>query len=242
MSISSQNTVRELLSEHPGAARVLEKMGIDYCCGGGKTLEAACASANVSFTHLLEEVAAAANVFPLDTGDWSSAPMQQLVAHIVDRHHAYVRSELPRLRALAAKVAGVHCARHPEMRTINQLVELLAQELEPHMMKEERILFPYICEMEAAADAGRPFPQPFFGTVENPVRAMVQEHENAGELLRQIRNSSVDFTLPADACGSFRALYDGLQEFERDLHQHIHLENNILFPRALEMEGTAAVR
>jgi regulator of cell morphogenesis and NO signaling len=242
MTIAADKTVRELALEHPAAVRAFDQLGIDYCCGGGKSLSEACAKANITLDELLKQLESAANRFPAgDNADWNTAPLSQLITHIIERHHAYLREALPQLDQMARKVSAVHGENHGEVRNVERLFRLLVQELNPHMLKEEQMLFPYVHQMEAALESNQPLPPAFFGTVENPIRAMEQEHEGAGELLRQLRKVTGDYRLPADACTTFTALYNGLQELEHDLHHHIHLENNILFPRALQMEAAAQV-
>ncbi len=231
-------TVRELASAAPGAARVFEKFGIDYCCGGERSLAQACTAAKVN----VQEVAEALEKPQASGGEreWQKATLAELAKHIVAKHHEYVRQEIQRLIPLSAKVAGVHGKKHPELEKIRSSFHALAEELTAHLMKEERMLFPYIEQLELAANSGSlPAASPF-GTVKNPVRMMMMEHDSAGELLRRMRQVSMNYTLPADACMSFQMLYRALQEFEADLHQHIHLENNILFPRAVELEAKAA--
>jgi len=149
----------------------------------------------------------------------------------------FVRSECPRIEALAAKVVGVHGNNHPELLTVQELFATLSDELAVHLMKEEQILFPHILRMEESLLEGEPAPPAMFGTVMNPIRMMMQEHDGAGGALRALRKVTSDYKVPDDACISYRTLYDALQEFEKDLHQHIHLENNVLFPRASAMEA-----
>jgi regulator of cell morphogenesis and NO signaling len=244
MTISATKTVRELAVEVPGATRVFEKLGIDYCCGGSAPLEEACSKAKVPISQVVESLEKAAaesaeGVAP-EAGpanaDWKTEPLSRLTGHVVATHHAFTRSELARLDQLLAKVCKVHGQNHPELLDINRQFQGLQQELTMHMMKEERILFPYIEELEAAVTRKQPKPAPPFGTVQNPIRMMMTEHDSAGEALKQIRGLSSNFTPPADACISYQTLYQALLGFEADLHQHIHLENNILFPRAVGME------
>lgn len=238
MPITTTKTVRELAVEVPHATRVFEKLGIDYCCGGSKSLDEACASLNLSVDEVLGRLAEAdaASRSNGDQRDWSKAPLNELTAYIVQKHHGYVRSETPRLQALLAKVVGVHGQNHNELLRIQAAFEELAAELASHMFKEEQVLFPHLDRMQAAAEAGQAMPAPFFGTVRNPVQMMVMEHDGAGEKLREMREASNGYNLPQDACFSYGTLYKALEEFEKDLHQHIHLENNILFPRAIDME------
>jgi regulator of cell morphogenesis and NO signaling len=241
MTINITKTVREVAVELPEATRVFEKLGIDYCCGGGKALPEACLAAGVpteKVVALLEEAASrAAN--SIKARDWNSAPLADLVAYIVTRHHEFTREELVRLSELLAKVCSVHGENHPELRRLHTIFQELKTELTGHMSKEEHILFPYIENLEAAVARGEPVPTPFFGTVCNPVRMMMHEHDDAGQALRGLREASSNYQVPADGCVSFRTLYQALEEFEKDLHQHIHLENNILFPRAAKLEAGA---
>ncbi len=237
MNIDLNQTVRDLAVENPAATRVFEKFGIDYCCGGGKSLREACQAANVAPDKLVELLQAAGQGRSRNGNqDWKSESLADLIDHIVETHHAYTREELDRLEPLLAKVCSVHGQRHPELPRIQQLFAGLAQELTMHMMKEEQVLFPYISRMEEAVVERRPIMPSMFGTVQNPVQMMMHEHDSAGQALHEMRELSAGYTAPQDACVSFQTLYRALDEFERDLHQHIHLENNILFPRAVEME------
>ena len=239
MSVDTAKTVRELAIEFPQATRVFEKLGIDYCCGGGKSLEEACAARNLPVADVLATLASQAEP-GAPTAEWQTGSLSALIAHIVGKHHAYVKTEVPRLDQLLAKVCSVHGQNHPELNAIREKFAGLGQELSMHLMKEENILFPYIVEMEKAHSSLQPIRRPMFGTVQNPVHMMIMEHDSAGDALRSIRQLSADFAAPDDACISYRTLYSALQEFEGDLHQHIHLENNILFPRAVAMESRAA--
>ncbi len=233
MPITATKTVRELAVEVPHATRIFEKLGIDYCCGGNQPLEEACTRANLS----LEQVLGALEQGPEAPGavsdrDWNAAPLRELVDHIIDHHHSYVKEEIPRLQALLVKVTGVHGKNHPELLQVQAAFGEVANELATHMMKEERVLFPYLMQMASGAGCG----PSCFGSVQNPIRMMMLEDDHAGQKLREMRQATAEYTLPPDACFSYGTLFGALQEFERDLHQHIHLENNILFPRAVAME------
>jgi len=234
MTLTATKTVRELAVEVPNATRLFEKLGIDYCCGGYRSLEEACANANVAMDDVLRALEQSNDASArIATRDWNTAPLGELVDHIVDKHHAYVKAELPRLQTLIAKVAGVHGKNHPELPQVQVAFSELANELAGHMMKEEQILFPYVKQMAGGAGC-----EPScFGTVQNPIRVMMLEHDNAGEKLREIRMATSNYTIPQDACVSYGTLFAALAEFEQDLHQHIHLENNILFPRSVRMES-----
>ncbi|HEX5226106.1 MAG TPA: iron-sulfur cluster repair di-iron protein [Bryobacteraceae bacterium] len=237
MIFEKNETVREIAIRHPESVRVFETLGIDYCCGGKRPLAEACKNANVPLAKLLEmlgELEAKAG----GEEQWSpeGASAAELAAHIVERHHGFVRAEAPRLQALAAKVVTRHGQAHAELGPIQDAFEALVEELSGHMMKEERILFPFIAQMEKAIGNGGPAPAGCFPSVEFPISRMLAEHEDAGALTARIRELAGGFQAPADACPTYRALYHGLEQFERDLHYHIHLENNILFPRTVEME------
>lgn len=238
MAVMTTKTVRDLAVENPSATRIFEKFGIDYCCGGGQSLEQACERANISIDQVLdtlemsEEQARAAQ----QVRDWNREPLSELIAHIKNTHHKYTREETVRLTALLQKVCSVHGKNHPELFGIRETFSGLAQELTTHLMKEEMVLFPYIERMEEAVIQKEPVLPAPFGTVQNPVAMMEHEHDSAGNALHAIRKASRDFTTPADACVSYQTLYKALAAFEADLHQHIHLENNILFPRAIAME------
>ncbi len=241
--LDTTKTVREFALEIPAATRIFEKLGIDYCCGGGKSLADACAQAGLIVEEVLVslETNVRSDQTVADNG-WQTASQAEIIAHIVEKHHTFTREELERLDALLAKVCGVHGQNHPELIHIQDHFRKLRAELEPHMLKEERVLFPYIVQMEEAALTHQPLPSPPFGTVRNPVRVMMTEHDAAGYILGRMREASCDYTVPADGCISYKTLYSALQALEVDLHQHIHLENNILFPQAVELEDAANSR
>jgi regulator of cell morphogenesis and NO signaling len=237
--LDSNKTVRELALEMPQATRVFEKLKIDYCCGGDKPFAEACAIAGVevdSVERMLTDTTASetANI----SSEFQKAPLTELINYIVQKHHIFTKEEMDRLEALTAKVIAAHGENHPELLKIGELFERICADLKPHMFKEERILFPSIIELENASLQGRAMPFVPFGTVNNPVRMMMMEHDAVGDLLREMRAVSSDFAVPADGCISYQTLYKAFEEFEKDLHQHIHLENNILFPRTVELEET----
>ena len=237
MSAIAEKTVRELALESSNATRVFEKLGIDYCCGGNKSLEQACRTANLSVDSVQRELDSAKQKAQPSAGrDWQRDPLSELIAHINGTHHTFVRQEIVRLTPLMEKVCGKHGPNHPELLHIQAIFRGLAQELTSHMMKEEMVLFPYVARMEEAVIEGEPVLPPPFGTVADPVAMMEHEHDSAGDAVRAMRSSSNGYVAPEGACASYQTLYRGLEEFEADLHQHIHLENNILFPRALAME------
>jgi regulator of cell morphogenesis and NO signaling len=240
MSVTIEKTVRELALENPAATRVFEKLGIDYCCSGNQSLEKACRAANLQIDQVLDslEMAERAARAAQKSPDWQIECLADLISHIKNTHHKYTREEIARLGPLFDKVCSVHGQNHPELPRIREIFRGLAQELTMHMMKEEMVLFPYIERMEEAVIQKEPILPPPFGSVQNSVSMMEHEHDSAGNALRAMREASSGYSAPPEACVSYQTLYKALAEFEADLHQHIHLENNILFPRAIAMEKT----
>jgi regulator of cell morphogenesis and NO signaling len=242
--IAITKTVREIALEQPQSIRVFERFGIDYCCGGRKPLAEACVASNLSVDEVLAALDSAENTAALLPVDWKDASLGKLIEHIVGTHHSYVKRELPRLAMLAQKVVNRHGDTQAHLPAIQKTLAQLDDELIHHLGKEEHVLFPYISRLEAALVSGSAQPEACFGNVTNPIAMMTSEHDAAGALLAEIRRLGDGFTTPVGACPTYHAFYDGLKEFEQDLHQHIHLENNILFPRAIQMEestvGTTA--
>jgi len=236
--INTGMTVREVAMELPQSTRLFEKLRIDYCCGGHKPLAEACASAGVDVDDVMEMLAGATQSEDTAALDFQNASLPELITHILDTHHVFTKSEMERLQSLTDKVIGAHGANHPELLHVRELWQKLCADLKPHMFKEEQILFPYMIALAQAADHKWAAPFAPFGTVNNPIRMMLREHDTAGEILRELRALTSDYKTPADACISYQTLYQALENFERDLHQHIHLENNILFPKSLAMEST----
>lgn len=235
MTTQSEKTVREIALENPASIRIFESLGIDYCCGGKQCLSEACASAQVPVERVLG-LLATPQPAPEDDAAWNDAPLSQLTQHIVERHHEFVRRETPRIDSLLAKVISRHGPAHPELPRIKDVFAALAQELLAHMFKEEQVLFPEIEQLDAALREHRRLPRSPFGSIKRPIALMTADHENAGDLLRQLSDLTGGYQLPPGACPTYSGLYHALQDFERDLHLHIHLENNILFPRAIELE------
>lgn len=226
--------VGEIAAAMPATTRVFQKFRIDYCCGGGATLKDACATAGIEIDEVLEALEglqARSN----DT-DWTKSSLTELSEYIVRKHHVYTREETEALAILADKVERVHGSNHPEVIQVAEIVHALRSELYEHMMKEEQILFPFVSQLEQQVATGGPVLQPPFGTVQNPIRMMMFEHDQAADMLRQLRTTTSNYTTPDDACMSYKSLYFRLGELESDIHQHIHLENNVYFPRALELE------
>jgi regulator of cell morphogenesis and NO signaling len=237
MKFSSETKVKDIALSNPAARQILEDAGLDYCCGGGNSLQEACLQADTSAEETLNRLHENNENASPDEANWMAAPLSELTRHIREKHHQYVREAVPRMQGLLEKVATKHEKNHPEIEDIRNLFTEVGKEMIMHMQKEEQILFPYIDALDRAANAHGSVEPPFFQTVKNPIYAMMKEHDAAGELVKQIRGLSSEYTPPVDACTSFKALYEGLKEFEADLHQHVHLENNILFPRAVEAEA-----
>jgi len=238
MTFDAQTKIGDIVLALPGTMRVFEALNVDYCCGGHRTLAQACAHAGRSVAEVLPRLEAlpASAPAPADPGRWQSESLTALIAHIVAEHHVFTRTELARVAPLMEKVLKVHGEHHPELARISGCFEALRADLMPHLDKEEIILFPFIRAMEAGTAQGGHC----FGTVQNPIRAMQNEHEAAGDILRDLRELTRDYTAPEDACGSYRSLYLGLESLERDLHLHIYLESHLLFPAAIALE-TATV-
>ncbi|MEO8055118.1 MAG: iron-sulfur cluster repair di-iron protein [Acidobacteriota bacterium] len=222
------DTIAALAIANPSVIPTLEKLGIDYCCGGATTVEEACRRVGVEPSELRTLVGE-----PARSGGraWEKETLSALIGFILETHHAFTRDAIAALPPLAAKVRGRHGDAHRETRAVEMLVRRLVEDLGPHLLKEEKILFPYVESLEGDVRG-----ESCFGTVQNPVRMMMREHEAVGEILRELRAVTENYVAPPDACTSFQALYAGLTELEADLHRHIHLENNILFPGALALE------
>jgi regulator of cell morphogenesis and NO signaling len=238
MQATENPTVKDIAANSLAAVRVFERLGIDYCCGGNRSLAEACQEKNHDFAAVQQELDAAMMATPKEDRDWNIATLSELIHHIVATHHAYLRRELPAIETRLEKVHRVYNQRYgPTLTGLPEVFAGLRAELEAHLHKEEMILFPAIAAFEAAVQSGKPLPPTRFGTVANPIHMMELEHENAGLALAKIREITRSFELPEYACVTYRALMSGLEEMERDLHMHIHLENNILFPRAQNLES-----
>jgi regulator of cell morphogenesis and NO signaling len=234
MSFGSEVLVAEIATLHPATIRVFEQYGIDFCCGGKRPLGAACAERNVNVDEVARDLEAAVQGPPPSTRRWDEAPLDELVDHVLVRYHRPLDGDLPRLTRMMEKVVSVHGARHPGLRLVLRTLAALVADLGPHMMKEEQVLFPYIRRMEEARRQGRSLLGGRF--VASPIRVMEIEHEAVGGLLASLREETDGYAPPDDACNTYRGLFHGLAELEHDLHEHIHLENNVLFPRAARLE------
>jgi regulator of cell morphogenesis and NO signaling len=227
-------TVGEIVAADFRAASVFEQFGIDFCCGGRRSVSEACSTAAVDPAS----VRAALDALPpagTQGDDLTGWPVDRLIDHIVETHHAYIRDALPAIARRLAKLVEVHGQRHPELAQIAVSFDRIGRDLLQHMLKEEHVLFPYVREL---ARHGPRIPSPF-GTVENPIRMMEREHRDAGDEMQVIRELSDGFQPPPSACTTYRVTFQELATFERDLHRHVHLENNVLFPKAVELEQRA---
>ena len=233
MTFDAQTRIGDIVLQLPATMRVFEAMNVDYCCGGHRSLAEACAHAGQDLARVLAGLEAMPATAPAsDPGIWQDAPLAELIAHIEATHHAFTRTELRRVAPLMEKVLRVHGEHHPELARVAQCFQAMDADLGPHLEKEEQILFPYVRGLEAGQPASA-----CFGTVQNPIRAMQSEHEQVGDILRELRTLTRGYTPPDDACGSFQSLYLGLRNLEEDLHLHIYLESHILFPRSIELEA-----
>jgi regulator of cell morphogenesis and NO signaling len=226
-------TVGQLVAENPARSRVFERLGIDYCCGGKRTLDTVCAEKGLNPQEVLRELNSCVQSGNSNERDWLHASLTELADNIEQTHHAFLKSELPRLAELIAKVAKVHGAAHPEIVKVHEIFQQFRAELEQHMQKEELILFP-ICRQLTAATS---LPGFHCGSICNPIRVMELEHEAAGTALHAFRQLTNDYALPDGVCRSYQAMLAGLADIESDMHQHVHKENNVLFPRAIELEA-----
>lgn len=213
-------TVGTLSTTRPHAVKVFQRHGIDFCCGGGRLLSEACAAKALDVDAVLAEIAAEEARATSPEVRWDQEPLPNLIAHLIERFHEPLWEDLPRLHAMADKVHRVHGDKDPRLAALASLVRAFREELESHLAKEEQVLFPWILRQ------GTPAPRA-------PITVMLHEHDEAAEMLAQLRALTDDFALPAGACNTWTALWQGLEAFDRDLREHIALENNVLFPRAL---------
>lgn len=237
MTITENTPVAEIASAVPASVRVLQSLGIDFCCGGKRPIGAVCEEQGLRFPEVASAIEAAAAAPAPDQRDWSREPLHALIDHIIATYHDPLRAELPRLEGMAKKVAGVHGAKADYLATIDDIVGELSADLNAHMRKEEQVLFPSIRAIEIGDSHG---PRAMWITA--PIGVMEQEHDRAGELLAELRRLTGGYVPPEWGCQTVRAFYQGLEEMEAAMHVHVHLENNVLFPRALQVAAGGATR
>jgi len=238
MKTQELRTVGEIAASSLAAVNIFEKHGIDYCCGGKRMLDDICREKGLAAESLRQEIDLESSTASNSSADWSTESLRSLIQHIIRKHHAYLKVELPRVGMRLSKVVQVHGSKDPVMlEELDSVYGDMWQELDMHMRKEEMMLFPSIERYEAAIEAGQPLPAAPFGTIANPIGVMEAEHASAGWALGRIRELTRNFQSPDWACATYRALLHGLKSLESDLHVHIHLENNILFPRVIAMEA-----
>ena len=228
-------TLGEIVSRDFRAGAILDRYGLDYCCGGTRTLAEGCQTRGVSVERVVSDLEA----LDPETRESPEQDPGALIEHIVTRHHVYTREAMPVIQHHLSTIAAVHGARHPELPFIEAKFSKVAADMSLHMVKEERVLFPYIRALADAVSHGTPPPPDMFGTVQNPIRMMEIEHQDAGDGIAAIRELTHGYETPADACATYSMAMRELEAFEKDLHVHVHLENNVLFPRAVELEEKA---
>lgn len=237
MEITKESQVGAVVKENYKTAQIFKDMGIDFCCGGKKSIEKACSEKNVDIEKALQTLYEAVESPNGENPDFKNYDLDALADHIEENHHGYVRENLPVLYEYLMKINSVHGGRHPELATVLNLFMQSAQSLMSHFQKEEQMLFPYIRQLANSKKSGVQLETPGFGAVENPISVMIDEHETEGDRFAEIANLTNNYEPPVDACNTYRVAFHKLQEFENDLHIHIHLENNILFPKAVELES-----
>ena len=237
MVITLETSVRDIAVELPISIRVFDGFGIDYCCGSKHTLAEACAKQNLDVASVLAKLELQQQGKTVPAAQWEQAPLKELTEYIVRKHHAFARAHIDLVRSLSQKVESRHGGDHPEIFRISKAFAAISAELLHHFFCEENVLFPHISQSGTEQQTGLP---PVFGSVQQPIARMMAEHDQAGDELRLLRELTNNYTPPAAACLTWRAYYRALEDLEMDLHQHIHLENNILFPRALEQAAKAA--
>lgn len=236
MNTLEQLTVGEYVANDFRTAAIFSKYGIDFCCKGNRTLEEVCDKKNINPAELEKEIHSVLETKNENTIDFKSWSPTLLINYIIEKHHSYVEEKSPVLLQFLDKLCKVHGNRHPELFEINSLFKLSAGALAQHMKKEELILFPFIQNMVKSQKENQPIQESHFGSVENPIAMMKQEHESEGVIYAKIAELSNNYSPPEDACNTYKVTFSMLQEFELDLHKHIHLENNILFPKAIALQ------
>ncbi len=231
-----QEKIGDIVAKNFHAAAVFSKYGMDFCCGGQKSVQEVAKKKGVDLSKLEQELCDVLEKPQTGQIDYTAWPADLLAAYIEKTHHRYVREKTPTILAYLNKLCQVHGGRHPELLEINQLFQESAKDLGQHLVKEERILFPFIMQLVNSKIDRTQAEKPAFGTVENPIHMMEDEHDAEGERFARIAELTDNYTVPADGCSTYRVTYEMLKEFEDDLHKHIHLENNILFPKSIALE------
>jgi regulator of cell morphogenesis and NO signaling len=237
MTATLDMTIRDIVAHDFRAAAVFQRHGIDFCCKGNRSVEEACRGGAATADRVLQEVADATASPAAGGPRFNSWDLGTLAAYIVANHHGFVRQAMPALLTHTQKIAAVHGGTHPELHEVAAIIQSVAQEMTSHMAKEEEILFPYITGLATAASGVSANPSAPFGTVRNPIRMMEMEHESVGDAMARIRELTDQYRIPDTACTTYRVCLQELESFERDLHEHVHLENNILFPKAARLES-----
>lgn len=236
MKINEQSIIGDLVASNYKYSSVFKAFGIDFCCQGNRTIEEAAEQKELDSFEIIQQLHAAGTISNQDVKDYQSWPLDVLCDYIEKKHHRYVEEGAAEIRPYLSKIVKVHGAQHLELLEVENLFNASVMELAAHMKKEELILFPYIRKMCAAKAGKSPNPQAPFGSIQNPINAMNQDHNHEGERFRTISSLTNNYSVPSDGCNTYRVTLALLKEFEDDLHLHIHLENNILFPKAIEME------
>ena len=237
MSITKENNIGQLVADDYRMASVFQKHNIDFCCNGNRTIDEACAEKNLNADNVVLDLDAILQGESIKSLDYDTWPIDFLAQYIEQKHHKYVETQIPILKGYLKKIIAAHGNRHRELHDILELFEGTAAELTLHMKKEELMLFPQVRKMYTGHIQGKEIVAPPFGSFENPIGAMMKDHTDEGERFRKIRALSKDYTPPADGCNTYKVTFKLLEEFEKDLHLHIHLENNILFPKAIILEN-----
>ncbi|MFA5404446.1 MAG: iron-sulfur cluster repair di-iron protein [Ignavibacteria bacterium] len=241
MNFTKENTLAEVVKGNFKTSEIFESYGLDYCCNGRRSIDDACKEKNINPDEILEKISTA-NKKKNGNGNFDKLELDSLIDFIVNTHHSYVEKMLPVIDAHSEKVFNAHGKNHPELLEIKNIWLSVSLELANHMMKEERMLFPYIKSLVNAKKNSSEYAYPPFGTVENPINMMEREHANAGDAFYRIKELTNNYSIPEDACATLTVFYKELQEFENDLHSHIHLENNILHPKAIILEKELSLK
>lgn len=237
MSIQENQIIGELVAQDYRTASVFKKYGIDFCCQGNRTINDACDNKDIDVKSVVSDLNVIAQASNQGSIDFQSWPLDLLADYIEKTHHRYVVEKSLEIQPYLDKICSVHGDRHPELFKINEHFAAGAGMLAQHMKKEELIVFPFIRKMMKVQIAGTALEVPPFGSIENPIRVMMDEHTTEGDRFREIETLSNNYTPPSDGCNTYRVTFGLLKEFEADLHLHIHLENNILFPKAIALEN-----